>query len=172
MNRGKAPQKMLANSSGFTFIELVVVLVITSVLLGIVSPQLSGFYKRIKVDSAARQMKYFLDYANEVALSEKKTCRITVGSGWRGFTLFVRKDGEKTEEFIRVETGLHSYEVMQDLEIDAIEKDKKGIAAGSEVNIDVFPLFTPQEILFSLKDSAGNQAKVKIEAGSGKVVIL
>lgn len=171
MNRGDAPQNMLANSSGFTFIELVVVLVITSVLLGIVSPQLSGFYKRIKVDSAARQMKYFLEYASEFALSEKKTCRIRIENGWRRFTLSVRKDGGKTEEFIRVETGLHVYEVMPDLEIDAIEMDKKRMAAGGEVNIDVLPLFTPLETVFSLKDSAGNQAKVKIEAGSGKVVI-
>lgn len=172
MRGGKNSNSPLRNSCGFSFIELVVVLVITSVLISVASPQLSRFYKGVKLDSAARQLKYFLQHANEVALSERTPCRIKIGKDWRALALYLRKEGGKTGELIRVETGLHSHEIMPELEISGIEKDKTAMTPGSELHIEVFPLFSPQETVFSLKDAAGNKAKVKIEAGSGKVVIL
>lgn len=164
-------KKLCRDSGGFTLIELVVVLVITSVLLGVAAPRLSRFYKGVKLDSAARQMKYFLEYANEVALSEKTVCRIKADGGWREFTLQVRRGAEKKEEFVRVETGPHALRVMPGIEIAGIEMDKKGAPQGSGFEMEVFPLFSPREVVFSLEDAEGNRARVKLEAGSGKVVI-
>ena len=160
------------NEHGFSFIELVVVIVIMSVLISVGSPYLSNFYKGIKIESSARQLRIFLSHAGEIALSEKKICRIKIASDWKKLTLYAQKDPEdKPDEYVRVEGRLSSYDMIEDISIDEIKKDSETVSRGSETDIDVYPLFSKQEITFLLKDSADNKTKVKIEAGSGRVTI-
>ena len=160
------------NDRGFTFIELVVVIVIMSVLISVGSPYLSNFYKGIRIESSARQLMIFLGNAREIALSEKKICRIRIERDWRKFTLYTQKDPEgKPEEYVRVEGRLSTYNMIEDVTIDEIQRDKEGISRGSEADIDVYPLYSKQEITFLLKDSADNKTKVTIGAGSGRVSI-
>jgi prepilin-type N-terminal cleavage/methylation domain-containing protein len=161
-----------STDAGFTLIELMVVIVISSVMIGVASPYLSHFYRGVKIDAAARQVKLFLDNARETALSEKKKCRVSIGPEWKTMRLLVQKEEqEKTEEYAIAEGRLAKLDMMPEIEIEEISKDGEKPSRLSEVVLDVFPLYTPQAVSFMVKDGAGNRRKVSMEAGSGRVRI-
>lgn len=159
-------------AAGFTLIELMVVIVISSVLIGVASPYLALFYRGIKIDGTARQVKLFLDNARETALSEKKKCQVSVAPAWQRMTLLVQSDDpEKSADYSKAEGRLAKLTIMPEIEIDEITKDGAKPSRSSEVVLEIFPLYVPQAASFAVKDGAGNRRTVTMEAGSGRVRI-
>jgi len=157
---------------GFSFIELMVVIVITSIVIGVTAPALSRFYKGVKLDASARQLKTFISYAEEIALSEKKTVRIKFESVRQRLLLMKQKDAkDKAEENVRVEGLPSTYNLMMGISIKNIEVNKKNVQLGNDFFVDIYPLFSQQEVLFLLEDEESNKVSVIIEAGSGRIVI-
>lgn len=151
---------------------------IIAVVSGISAPHLARFYKALKLDTSARQLKTLFSYAQTVAISEKKVCVVKLENGWRKINLSLEKDkNEATEkggeivEFEPLEWRFSSYELIEGIEIESIEKNDSFIAKGSETSVSFPPLFFPEEMTFLLKDSEGEKIVIKILAGSGRVVI-
>lgn len=162
----------IENSGGFTFLELVIVMVIISVVLSLSAPRLQGFYRGVKLDSTARQLKMFLTYAREVAVSEKKTLRVKVEAGWRRLLLMEPPGEDGTGgEFIEVSARFSSYKIRSDIFIKEIKNSDGDASLNSEYLIEIHPLFSSEEISFLLADLEDNKVKVTIEAGGGLVVI-
>jgi prepilin-type N-terminal cleavage/methylation domain-containing protein len=158
--------------AGFTLIELMVVIVISSVLIGVASPHLALFYRGIKIDGATRQVKLFLDNARETALSERRKCRVSIAPDWQRMTLLVQsEDPEKSAEYSKAEGRLAKLAMLPEIEIDEITKDGAKLPRSSEVVLEIFPLYVPQAASFAVKDGAGNRRNVTMEAGSGRVRI-
>lgn len=157
---------------GFTFIELVVVMVVTSVVIGIAGPQLARFYKGIKMDSALRQMRIFLAHARETSLSERKLCRVVVDNGWRRLSLHMQDDPlGNPDKFVPLDGRMANYEMLPDIEIDEIKVNGAGKPWGSEFSVDVHPMVSYEEVAFLLKDMEGEKAAVRMTAGGGRVLI-
>lgn len=160
------------NEAGFTLIELMVVIVISSVLIGVASPHLALFYRGVKIDGATRQVKLFLDNARETALSEKRKCRVSVAPDWQRMTLLVQSESpEKSAEYTKAEGRLAKLEMMPEIEIDTITREGAKLPRPGEVILEIFPLYMPQTAAFTVRDGAGNRRNVTMEAGSGRVRI-
>lgn len=160
------------NAAGFTLIELMVVIVISSVLIGVASPHLALFYRGIKIDGATRQVKLFLDNARETALAERRKCRVALSPEWQRMTLLVQSEApEKSAEYIRAEGRLAKLEMLPEIEIEAITREGANLPRPGEVILEIFPLYVPQAAAFTIRDGAGNRRNVTMEAGSGRVRI-
>lgn len=154
--------------AGFTFIELVIVLVIIGVVSSISGPHLARFYKSLKLSASARQLMTVINFARGTAISEKKICKIQFDKDWRKLTLSLQ---ENPESYKPLEVGLSNLTIMEGIKIDSIKKNSKTIAKGSEFPLLIHPLFSPEEVSFLLKDQEGEQLTVIIQAGGGRVVI-
>jgi prepilin-type N-terminal cleavage/methylation domain-containing protein len=83
--------------TGFTLLELIVVLFIISLVMALILPSFSGFGEN-KLKSESREMASILRYMNDSAASRKETflMRFDLDEGkvyWKG------PDGEKTKRF-------------------------------------------------------------------------
>ena len=65
------------NQSGFTAIELLVVLVIVSVLVALAAPNFNGLMERWRVRAAVEELQSTLYFARSEAIRQAKDIKIT-----------------------------------------------------------------------------------------------
>jgi prepilin-type N-terminal cleavage/methylation domain-containing protein len=61
---------------GFTFIELILVLVLLGVLSAVAIPNLSHSYRRFQMEEAGQNMAYLMRYAQERAMATSRSVRL------------------------------------------------------------------------------------------------
>jgi len=85
-------------SSGFTLLELLVVLVIISLLAGFVGPRLGGSLTRLNLKTGSKQVASALRYARSQAASRCVTYRVLLNFEDREVTVQVPERSDSTGE--------------------------------------------------------------------------
>ena len=79
--------------SGFTLIELIVVMIIITLVVGAVAPKFAAFTAGRKAADSARQLVSMARYARTEAISEGRAYRLNVDTTKRAFWITMDKDG-------------------------------------------------------------------------------
>lgn len=176
----------IRSEAGFSLIELVVVLVLMSVILGLAAPRLSDVYQSQRLNGAARQLSYYLAYVRDSATNLGAPCRIEIDAGWSRLSALQAEppdpkpsdaDGNGGVEakaevtFIRLEGVGASYSFAEGVTLERIELNNKPMAKDAAAVLDLAPFAVASEARFYLVDSKDNRAKVLMESGGGRVSI-
>ena len=159
--------------SCFTFLELMVVLVITSVIIAIAAPKLGQFYNSVKLDGNARQLKIFLTHARNTALAERRNCQFYYWADKREFTLEIQKDPVKHPEiYIPVVGSLSKVKLSNGVNLVKAQKQgSRPVPPDTDFSDDIVPMGNKYEFWFTLEDTGGNKISIIVKAGSGIVKI-
>lgn len=160
---------MSRSETGFSLLELVVVLVVMSTLMAIAAPRLSDFVLGLRLDGSARQTRAFLEYARVVALGEGSEVRVRIEPGWQQMQLLVRSgpDGQ----FVPAGVPGSRYRLREGVRISTVRLAGEAASQGSEVLVAVSPLFVEQRLEIELTGARGDRRRLVQQAGSGQVVI-
>lgn len=158
----------MRRSGGFTFIELVVALVIASVIAAIAAPSLVRFQRGVRLDSAARQVKGFIDYGRALALRESSTIVVRMEPATGELSLWrpVDNDPEGGLEPTGA-PGVHRLD--RSIAIDVVEIDSIRVPAGGLAEVTLWPMHVESELRVYLSDQAGDDRVVEMRPGSGRV---
>ena len=101
----KAKEKNIINSSGFTLLELILVMVIISTVLSMAAPSLRGFFASRKTDDAAFQIIALTKLARSQAITEGRIYRLNMDVDESTYWLTARDEGvfsQLNKEFGRI----------------------------------------------------------------------
>ena len=159
--------------SSFTFLELMVVLIIMSVIVAIAAPKLGQTYDSIKLDGNARQLKIFLMYARNTALATNKKCRFFYIADKKEFVLKVQKDPEKYPDiYIPVVGNISKVKLSQGVNLVKAQKmGSRAVPPDTDFNDDIVPIGNKYEFWFTLEGAGKNKISIIVQAGSGIVKI-
>ena len=157
----------------FTFLELMIVLVICSVIIAVAAPKLGRFYDSVKLDGNARQLKIFLTYAGNTALAERRNCRFFYWADKKEFTLEIQKDPEKSpEKYIPIVGSLSKVKLGSGVNLVRAQKTgSQPVPLNTDFNVDIVPMGNKDEFWFTLEGIRGNKISIIVKAGSGNVKI-
>ncbi len=106
--------------SGFTLLELVLVMLIITTVLGGAAVSLRGFFVSRKAEETAVRIVSLARYARSMAVSEGRTYRLVFDGHGRSFYLVARENGE----FRRLRTGLgRSFSVPDEVTLELLLED-------------------------------------------------
>jgi Tfp pilus assembly protein FimT len=163
------------NANSFSFIELIVVLVIAATLVAIVAPRMSGVIGSVKLNSTAIHLRTFINFVRSNAILKRKICRIHYYSEERIFKSYIHYEGIITDSLrsFREIKDLHGSYVLPDgiylLEIK--ERDGLKIRQDSDFNFDILPMGSEYEISMQIGDKSDYKINIIIRQGSGIVTI-
>lgn len=120
-------------NKGFTLLELILVMVILSTVLGMAAPSLSGFFGSRQTHDTAAQILALTQLARSQAISEGIVYRLNFDTNERTYWLTAQQAGA----FEELKTGLgQKFTLPKDMvmEMEDVEREDK----------DMFLKFTPQ----------------------------
>lgn len=95
--------------TGFTFIEILMVIIIVGIFVAMASPRFHTTYTDLQLSSQARSLAKFLTYAQERAVVERKVYRFEMDFNQRRYWLTVESEegeaegeGEKGAQGVRI----------------------------------------------------------------------
>ena len=80
-------------STGFTLIELILVMLILCTVLGLAGPSLRGFFGRRQIDNTASRLLSLTQYARSQAICEGRSYRLNIDKDRGTYWLTVRDQG-------------------------------------------------------------------------------
>jgi len=137
-------------SSGFTLLELLVVLVIISLMSVLVVPQLTGSLARMNLQTASKKISASLRYARSQAASEKITYvaifdfeknRLSIMTGQKAYDLPVL-DRTQTGETLKEDLSDAKGPVIRSKSYDLPDgvKLEKGVSGEDEIDSGLFEI--------------------------------
>ena len=159
---------------GFTFIELLVVLVIISISAAFVGPRIAGSMSNMNLKTASRKIAATLRYARSQAVSESRTYaaffdldknRVTIKGGVTSGNGEDENDGIARNQKNRL---LKSYTLPDDVRLD------KGVSGEQEIDSGFFQIIFLANGASSgggvfLRNDRGNQYVVTVDFVTGTV---
>ena len=138
---------------GFTFIELLMVIVILGIFVAMATPNFRNTYLELELSSQARSLAKFLTYAQERAVVEGKAYRFEIDPVQRRYWLTVERELESEDgtHFARIE-GRYGRIVKLPSGI-SVAADKEKILFSPDGSSDSFSL--------SLRDQEGRELVLK-----------
>src|SRR5947207_8960041 len=119
------------SSSGFTMLELVLVMLILCTVFALAAPSLNGFWRGTRIKDAASQIIALTRLARTQAISESAVYRLNVDPNGTYYFLTV----QQAEGFARIGTELgHEFAMPPDSRIDMTRADGQ-----APDHIDFFP---------------------------------
>lgn len=141
------------NSTGFSLIELIVVLFVLSLILAIVLPTFSGFGEsRLKAE--AREMASILRYVNDNAVSRKETFFLKFDLG-KNMVAWSEPGGNKTRSFD---------------DLTGVEIQSRGLVSSGELTLFFEPLGARENLVVYMKRGDSHMT-VTLNHLSGRVKI-
>jgi type II secretion system protein H len=128
-----AHRRQRHRDTGFTLLELILVMVILSTVLAMAAPSLRGFFASRKTHDTAAQILALTQFARSQAISEGIVYRLNFDTRQRSYWLTAQQAG--TYEELGTEFG-QVYELPKDIVMELEELD--------EEDEETFLKFTPQ----------------------------
>ncbi len=156
MKDGSAPSRKkyhLSRSSGFTLVELVVVIFIISLTAALIFPSFSALGDR-RTASDAKKIASLLRYLNDTAIYTKETCSLTFRLGEASLS-WKEPEGSRREDFKT---------------LSSVYLPSKGELREGEVTVFFGPLGAAENIVVHLKDNE-NAMTVTFSPISGRAKI-
>lgn len=66
------PPPLLTNRSGFSLVELMIVMVVAGIMLALAAPRMNGYVNRVRVDGAADDLASQVSYAQTLAVRQSR----------------------------------------------------------------------------------------------------
>jgi prepilin-type N-terminal cleavage/methylation domain-containing protein len=167
--------------SGYTLIELAVVILILGIVLMVAAPRLTPFLTETKLDTSARQLATFCRYANAQAVLTKTylSLHIDIDAGEYWLTAFGAADGpgfllgNQDMEEIEVTTDLLRRRRLPDtVTFQDVDLSDSGYADRGTVVTEFTPVGATQEMLVHLRGKSGSQLTVFFDPVTGTHGIL
>lgn len=115
-------QATARKNKSFTFVELLIVIVIIGILSGVVIPNLKITYSNFQLDSFVKDIYYLAKYLQVSAISYSRIYRLDIVQAQGDGAIFLAKYRNKNGEFVPVEKRFSkAYKMPQDAEIFSIE---------------------------------------------------
>ena len=148
--------------SGFTLLELVLVMVIICTLLGAASPSLRGFFVSRKTDDTAARIAATTRLARSRAISEGRVYRLNFDLRERTFFLTVLDEGG----FRQIESSLGvPFRLPEEVQVSIAG------AYGSRAYLDFFPDGRTETATIRVTDVKGGVAEVICAAPTEAFVV-
>lgn len=142
------------SKSGFTLLELVLVIFIISITAAIVFPSLTPF-ETAKIKSDAKKIASILRYLNESAITTKETASLKIDFKKKSLQ-YISQDGEKKEVFDTLKSA---------------DLQSRGILSDGEVTLFFYPHGAAENINIHLSDNKSSLV-VAFNHLSGRVKIV
>jgi type II secretion system protein H len=165
-------------NKGFSFLELMVVLVILSLSISLVTPSLSRFLRTVELKGAAKKVSGILRYCRSEAVRKGLVYQVLFDSDLRGIKVLVKESAETKKEEVKKEEVKKEEEVSKKIYSlpDGIQIRKVDIAA-PQYSTDLQTLeFYPNggsnggSILLNGQDRNGFQIEVHFLTGMVKII--
>jgi prepilin-type N-terminal cleavage/methylation domain-containing protein len=141
-------------SSGFTLLELIVVIFIVSLVLAVALPSFTGMGES-RIKSEAKRLASLVRYLNDSALSTKET--LLMKTTFNDKTIrYTGPDGEKAEQFSS---------------LSGIEMQSRGMISEGEVIFFFNPAGASESFTAHLKEN-GSEMTVEFNCMNGRVKIV
>jgi prepilin-type N-terminal cleavage/methylation domain-containing protein len=154
----KSKKKAVLRSDGFTLLELILVMVIISAVLGMAAPSLNGFFSSRKAHDAAAGILSLIRYARSQAITEGRNYRLNFNTDEGAYWLtasdaggYSTLDTEPGRKFL-----LPEFTTMELVMNSAAEKDKEG----PEAYIGFYPKGHADACTIRLFDQNGDEVDV------------
>ena len=89
--------------TGFTFIELLLVVILLGALIGLSTPNLRNSYYNLLLSDTSHNLTYLMRYAQARAISERTDYRLNFGSEYDSYWLTRDPDSEDEGGFVRIQ---------------------------------------------------------------------
>ena len=160
--------------SGFTIVELLVVITIIALLAGIGGGFHIGTYKRMLVEKTARDLFLAAKYARIMAIEKQKSCRLALDTTNGGFFLSYDEFNEetgKTEQTVVRDMYSKPVELASAVKFEDVQITSIGLEEAEETTEIVFlPNGTAQSAVIQIGDGE-NHYTVSIYAATGKAAV-
>ena len=161
-------------NSGFTIIEVLVVITIIALIAGVGGGFNMGTYKRIQVEKAARDFFLAAKYARIMAIERQQSYTIMLDTTNGGFFIAFDQFNEETEQTEQtIVRDLYSKPVefsgdikFEDIQITSLSPD----ASEEQTEIVFLPNGTAQLAIVQIGDGE-NHYTVNINAATGKAAV-
>jgi len=160
--------------SGFTIIEVLVVITLIALIAGVGRGFYMGTYKRLLVEKTARDFFLAAKYARIMAIERQKPYRIELDTTNGGFCLAFdqfNEETEQTEQTIVRDLYSRPVEFAGAVKFEDIQITSLGTQANDEQKTVVFlPNGTAQPAIIQIGDGE-NHYTVNINAATGKAAV-
>jgi type II secretion system protein H len=147
---------------GFTFVELIVVVVIISAAAALATPRIKNAFDGFLVSSAARQVFYAVQYAQERAVSRGAVHRLSWDES-RG-VVWIEAQSAETGAFARIDDArASSRKLPKEVVLRAEPQGTRVLYCYPDGSFD-------SDIVFRVR-GRGRQETVKVQGGSGEVQV-
>jgi len=93
--------------NGFTYLELIVVILVIAVLSSVTLPSMRGVFTGSKLKTTARELYTMLKYAQGAAIFQRKIVELRIDTAQNKYKLFLGDEGEKKirdKKYSRIES--------------------------------------------------------------------
>ncbi len=150
---------------GFTLLELILVLILISIIMGISSAKLGKVLSTVKIRSTARGLRNFLYTAELVALKNQTPCIVKYDFEKKIFNLYLKKK----QKVIPLKGKKSYYQIPDGIKVCEIKINDK--THFRRAKWEIRPLYAPQEVKIYLRNFQREIYVVTLFAGSGIVEI-
>jgi len=164
-----------ARVSGYTLLELLVVLIIISLVSAMVVPKLVGSLNSLNIQTTAKRLASSLRYAREQAVSENTKCIALLDVSAHRLLIFFNQDElDETSPDLLGEEGVSKarlvYELPTDVTIEKIES-ASGEVESSPFRIDFFPNGSSTGAKITLRNERQKRFQITVDFITALVTI-
>jgi prepilin-type N-terminal cleavage/methylation domain-containing protein len=158
---------------GFTFIEVIVVIVLIALFAGAVGGAYSGPYKSMMLKKAARDVLLAAKYARGTAVEQQKICRLSIDAVNRTVMVTVESWDEENSETVASETKNAYWKTVTlggDAQFELVAVDKSDVDAGEtsesegQYSVRFMPDGTAENTVIQVGDGARHYVVMVSEA--------
>ncbi len=157
--------KKTTSTSGFTLLELILVMLILTTVLGLSGPSLKGFFSMRQIDAAAAQIVALTKFAQSQTVCEGRIYRLNLDVVHRTYWLTVQDQGS----FVDPETEWgRVFQLPEDVGLEVQDLKTKGLL----YTVDFSPLNRTTPGLIRLSTLKGDRYNIMCRSATESFVLV